>query len=129
MPEEDPETLDLVLQYFYKLDYNDDRSTAADTRDSNADLSNEFLSGDRSPTSQASTSVAVYGESGFTYRDLESADDITQDPKAEDSMEVSVSPFTLRVYYYSPAQVSSCPSYACLISHLQRTQQMLMVKP
>ena len=98
MPEEDPETLDLVLQYFYKLDYNDGPSATANTQDSNPDLPNEVMSGDRSPTSQPPASIVVDEESGFTYRDLESVDDTTQDRKTEDSMEVSVSPFTLHVY-------------------------------
>ena len=88
MPEENPETVARVLQYLYKFDY-EDSPVAENTADPNADTK-ETLSEDQSNTSPVPTSTAE-DEDMFDLpdRNLDPADESTQNPNTERLKEVS----------------------------------------
>ena len=88
MPEEDPETVDLVLQYLYKLDYSDSPSGAGKTRDFTADSSTEVPSGDQSPTPSVPISASAGEQSGVADRNFERAVDSIPDVLTELSKDV-----------------------------------------
>ena len=91
--------MDLVLQYLYKLDYNDSPSATENTRDSISDGTTEAPSGNQSATPLEPTSSAAEEQSGSADEDEEPADedgepadDSTQNHVIEGLKEVSVSP-------------------------------------
>lgn len=106
MPEEDPEAVDLVLQYLYKLDYNDSPSATGNARESITDNSIEVLSGDQSPTSLGPTSAAAEEQSSLFDEDGEPADDSTQDLVTEILKEVSVSPSGFACLFVFPDSIA-----------------------
>ncbi|KAL8792015.1 MAG: hypothetical protein Q9195_005356 [Heterodermia aff. obscurata] len=100
LSEEDPETVALVLEYLYKLDYSDIPSSIEDARDPNVDSSKEALAEDHSKTSPVPTSVADDEERIFLPEwNAEPADKSSQKLKTEYSKETHLALLAnIRIY-------------------------------
>ena len=117
--------VDLVLQYLYKLDYNDSPSVTEPARDSHIWNLNGIQPREQSRTSLAPTSVLTDEQSGFADQNFESADNNIPNPEDEDSMEVSVSPFEFALLTLFPGSSLSLFLYhVCYLfpSHLHGSQ-------